>query len=250
MKKQIITISLMLTGVLAFSQNCILGNAVTKDFETDIFYPNYLLGGKYTLEESKTLNAIKLIGNGTGAKAQMALYDDYNGKPHHLLVATKTARVTASVVKFEVSPIVLEAGDYWVMAVYDQPGNHTYINFDAIENEVYYSPLTFGEEIPVDASEFRLFKGQDYTHFLSFDCSSNSSEEEEGILLVPNPATRTITLTNLKKTSFVQIISHFQIPYFSSEVSPESNTINIESYPAGIYFLTINSSKHLIFMKE
>ena len=169
MKKQIITIAIMLMGVSAFSQNCIFGNTEIGNFEADVFPANTLLGVRYILGETKTLNAANLIGNNTGAKVRMAVYSDYKGSPDQLIVATDTATITTSpFLKIPVSPIELEAGDYWVMAVYDQPGNHTYINFDAIGNEVYYSPLTFGEEIPTDASDFGYFKGPRLYSFFNF----------------------------------------------------------------------------------
>ena len=248
MKKQIITFSIMLMGVWAFSQNCILGNAEKVNFVAEVFPANYLLGSKYTLNESKTLNAINLIGNSENTKVQMAVYNDNSGNPGELICKTEIIDLKKEVMKLPVTSVELQSGTYWIMAVYDKKGNHTYINFNADGNEVFYSRLNFGEEMPKEATGFMSFKGQDYTYFLSFDCGDSLGGES--IQLFPNPTRETLTISNLKKPRTIKIMNHLQEEFFNGVISPEANIIDVKYYPKGMYFLSIDDGLLKVFIKE
>ena len=79
------------------------------------FSANYLLGVKYSLSQEGTLNAIKLIGNDSGSGVQMAVYDDNGGVPNNL-IAYSAPSIVGELTSLPVTPVLLPAGDYWIMA--------------------------------------------------------------------------------------------------------------------------------------
>ncbi|WP_052467057.1 T9SS type A sorting domain-containing protein [Psychroserpens damuponensis] len=156
--------------------DCNIGDSInTPNHENANFSPNNLLGTKYTLLQEGTLNSINLIGNGTYANVQMAVYSDNNGDPDNLIASSEVHKVRTGKVTLPVTPIVIPPGDYWIMAVYDSAGQHTKRDVTSTDNVVHYKSLNFGEEIPPNASGFSSFIGQEFLYFLDITCATTST---------------------------------------------------------------------------
>ena len=54
-----------------------------------------------------------------------------------------------------VTPVLLPAGDYWIMAVYASDGNRTNVNRNAFGNVVFYQSLNYGDPLPTNASIYK-----------------------------------------------------------------------------------------------
>ena len=83
----------------------------------------------------------------------MAVYDDLNGVPNNLISESGTAAVIIGIVTLPVTPVVLPAGDYWVMVSFDVTGQHVK-RIPLTGNLGYYQALTFGSPAPSNASTF------------------------------------------------------------------------------------------------
>ena len=59
----------------------------------------------------------------------MAVYDDNAGVPNNLLASSGLCTVGTGVTSLPVTPILLPAGDYWIMAVYETGGNSSNVKF-------------------------------------------------------------------------------------------------------------------------
>ncbi len=204
--KHIYLLTLILFSLNSYSQNCNIGNDSTNNnFTTGNISANILFGVKYTLSQEGTLNSINLIGNGTGEGVQMAVYDDNGGIPNNLIATSSQGTVDNGVTTLPVNPVLLPAGDYWVMAVYETGGNSSNTNTNnATGNVLYYQSLNYGDAIPTNASGFTSNTGQDYLYFLDIDCGNTLSVENfnlvDKISIYPNPTSDYIFISNLDNT--------------------------------------------------
>lgn len=188
----------MASSLLATAQDCNIGNEVgTPDFTFgsigEVFGANYLLGMKYTLTQEGTLFSINLLGEDTGYGVQMAVYDDNMGVPNNLMAASILGTVGEGLISLQVTPVVLPPGDYWVMAVYENNGNHSKYNANASGNVVYYNSLTFGDSVPLNASNFIGYLDSDFLYFLEIGCGNlimnvGNVDNNSSIKVYPNPS--------------------------------------------------------------
>lgn len=150
----------------------ITGNNSTIGFsEPATMTVNYLLGRRYKVESPGTLMSLNLIGRNTGASVKMALYSDNNGAPGTLIAKTFAGSVNSwSVITLKVDGSVeLEAGYYWIMAVYNSTAGHTYKTPSDAPGLVYFTPLTYANDPPASASGFVSYSGADFTYFMVVD---------------------------------------------------------------------------------
>ena len=146
-----------------------VGNADPTNFTEEIeFISNNLMGTKYTVSAPGELSGLGLIGRNTTGQVQMALYTDNNGAPGDFVAETVTGTLgsTDHIVLSINPPVNLNAGDYWIMAVYEINGNHTHRN--TASEDTYFTPLAFGDPIPGSAASFQSFQGGAFTYYLSF----------------------------------------------------------------------------------
>ncbi|MBN4071291.1 hypothetical protein JYT72_02155, partial [Crocinitomix catalasitica] len=129
----ILTLSLLFSSISTAQQNFV-GNYDHSDYEqnTNYFQDHYLLGIKVTLDNPGELKSLNLIGKNTGSQVQMAIYTDLDGVPNDLVTFSEKGEVMVwdESIALKVEPCKLEAGDYWLMAVYNEEGTHTYIDTD------------------------------------------------------------------------------------------------------------------------
>ncbi|HLW31858.1 MAG TPA: hypothetical protein VKX40_06330, partial [Aequorivita sp.] len=127
MKKLTLFILLALLAQFSYSQDCNIGNSdgSDPDFTIGNFSADYILGVKFTLSQVGVLHALNMIGNGNALFFQMAIYDDMGGVPNNLVTNTNISSVGTGIVSLPVAPVQLEPGDYWIMAIYEDEGNHS-----------------------------------------------------------------------------------------------------------------------------
>ncbi len=118
--KKISTLLIMLfIAFTAFTQDCNIGNSdgSDPDFMTGNFGSNFILGVDFTLSQTGVIQSLNMIGNGTGANFQMAIYNDNGGVPNNLVAETALSTVGNGINSLPVTPTQLAAGEYWIMAV-------------------------------------------------------------------------------------------------------------------------------------
>jgi hypothetical protein len=243
MKHKILLLIIISIAVIARAQDCNIGNYLNLDFENggDPISGNVLLGVKFSLSHEGTLKSVNLLGRNTGAFVQMAVYCDSSGVPNDLFVSTAIAIVRAGIVSIPVTPVSIPEGDYWVMAIYNSSGGHAYNTDQADENVYYFIPMTFGDDIPANASDFLSQSGTDLAYFLEIECAPSYIEDYNPVNKVtvyPNPASDFLFIDGLTDTVTLRIFnSHGQL-IDEYKVSKNDTIIDISALPAGLYHIT------------
>jgi len=251
---------LLLISSAIFAQNCNIGNQSSTGFtnSADPIFKDYLVGIKFRLNDTGTVRTLNLIGRNTGTSVKMALYKDKLGVPGNLVDSTSIGTVTSGVVSFPITPTVLDTGFYWVMAIYSSNGGHTYSKTETGSN-VYYNIQPFNSSIPLNASNFILYKSNTtFTYFLGIDCGITTGITQAAnssvINFYPNPATDAITINTLPnlvgKTYSITNISGIQIA--TGQLTNETNVIDIHGLEAGMYFMILGDREREIvkFVKQ
>ncbi len=95
------------------------------------------------------------------------------------------------------------------MAVYEFEGPHSYFTNEATGNDFYYQELTFGSDIPNNASDFLNPSDSDLLYFLDIDCGNTLSIENfdlaDKISIYPNPASDFIRISQINKPEKYQV---------------------------------------------
>jgi hypothetical protein len=230
--------------------DCDIGNDTDPGFGSGNFGLDFLLGVKFTLAEEGTLNSINMIGNNTGSDFQMAVYDDAGGAPNNLVSETGVGVVGIGIITLNVVPVVLPPGDYWIMAVYAAGGNHSNVDTTgAPNNQVFYTPLPFGDPIPPNATGFLDYFDQDFLYFLDISCTLGLDDNLEDLISVyPNPA---VDVLNVSVPSNVEVLS--TVIYDStgkiSEATLENGIMNTSTLAAGFYILNIKTTNGSVTKK-
>lgn len=252
--KQIYILTITLFSLNSFSQNCNIGNETnTIDFTSETFAADFLVGVKFNLSEEGTLNSINLIGNNTGTGVQMAVYDDNSGIPNNLIASSSLGTVGNGVMTLPVTPALLPAGDYWIMAIYETQGNHSNVNTNASGNAVYYQSVSYGSAIPTNASGFKSYTGDDFLYFLDIDCGNTLSIENfnltEKISIFPNPTSDYITISNLEFRKSYMIVNQLGQEILNGIIN-NNEKIDIRNLTNGLYILKFEKGNTFKFIKE
>ena len=257
MKKIYTLIVTLFMALAVFSQDCNIGNSdgTDPDFTPGNFNPDYLVGVNFTLSQVGVLHSLNMIGNGTGASFQMAIYDDNGGVPNDLVAHTETSTVGTGTMSLPVTPVQLEAGDYWIMAVYKNDGsgtNHSNVNFVDQSSQAYYAELPFGNPIPTNGSGFEFYLGQDFLYFAVISCGPLSVNEFEvnKFSISPNPASDYIVIGNLKENIIVEIYDLTGKKLLEKEVNATNNQIDIRRLAVGTYLLNYGATSTVKFVKN
>lgn len=255
MKRIFTLLIIIFFGLNVYSQNCNIGNQIlTADFIPAGLTPNYLNGTKYTLSEESTLHSINLIGNNTGEGVQMAVYDDNAGVPNNLMAASDSGIVGDGIVSLSVTPTVLPAGEYWVMAVYEIGGEPSYCTSNTSGLPISYYNLQYGDTIPANASDFTVYLdfGLDFSYFLELECGNTLSSEDlswaNNITVFPNPSADFITISDLEVA-----VNYVIVNVLGQEVLRgihRNEKIDISDLDNGLYFLKIEDGNILKFVKK
>jgi len=242
MKQIYILIVLTLFSFNAFSQNCNIGNETASDeFTGGNIHANYLTGVKHTLSETGTLTSLNLIGNGTGALVQMALYKDNVTAPGNLIAVSAVGTVVNGLTSLSVSPTLLNPGDYWIMAIYETDGNSSNFNYAATGTVFYSTSHPFGEDLPQSGAQFYKLTGQDFLYFAGITCGTILSAQKNkdwigSISLFPNPSSEFIKVSGLTATEAYTICNSLGHEISTGSTSA-NESIDIKHLADGFYFL-------------
>tara|TARA_B110000114_G_C14958142_1_gene343213 strand:- start:62 stop:838 length:777 start_codon:yes stop_codon:yes gene_type:complete len=223
-------------------QDCNIGNQDSNGFDNagDPIYQNFLLGVKFNLSDNGILNSLNLIGRNTGAQVKMAVYDDLNGVPNDLIVISNIGVVGEGILSLPVPNTNLTPGNYWIMAIYDEDGGHTFNTYSDPGNFVYFKSLNFGDDVPANAGDFESFPDSDITYFMEITCGvlglSNMDFQNE-VQIWPNPAKKSININAQIIIEELKIldISGREIKYYK----PFSNefTLEVSDLESGTYLV-------------
>ena len=106
---------------------------------------DYLLGSRLDVKTPMTVTDLALIGKAPGARVRMALYTDANG-PDALVVEGPGTAMVAGVLEMAVDPTPIEAGNYWIMAIYNAAAS-VGVEYGG-EHYYKYRPLLFSDPMP------------------------------------------------------------------------------------------------------
>ncbi|WP_052467058.1 T9SS type A sorting domain-containing protein [Psychroserpens damuponensis] len=235
--------------------DCSIGNYnITPDYTEYNIIPNRFLGVKHTLTEEGTLNSINFIGNNTGANVQMAVYDDLGNSPYNLVATSEIGTVGDGMVALPVTPVVLQPGDYWIMANYDSDGNHSNVNTNASSSRrVYHFAHNFDDPLPSQAINLFTYTGQDYLYYLDITCGSTLStpdlEINNDIKLYPNPSSNIIKISGLKQKTYFSLYDHLGRKIFDNKIE-NNEAINIQNLNTGLYFIRFENGQTKKFIKK
>jgi hypothetical protein len=260
MRKSVILVFIIICNS-TFAQNCNIGNQDSTFFNSSppsgviVFAENYLLGGKFNLNTNGILVSLNLLGKNTGASVQMAVYDDISGAPGNLLVSSNPSIVGSGIISLPVTPTQLIPGDYWIMAIYDTNGFHTFYTDTAASNNIYYTALNFGDAIPPNGSSFLSYNnGQNFTYFMEINCGTlgiSNIENLHNINFYPNPSSGIFTFTHSNTNSTeIEITNIVGELIYKTELTYQQTAIDLSRQPKGIYFVrTTDNSRHITSKK-
>lgn len=251
-----ITLLLCLLFSATYAQNCNIGNETkTSGFGKDAsFGSDMFMGIKRTLTKEATLTAINMIGNNTKGKFKMAVYSDNAGKPNKLMAQTEIGIVGEGVVSLPVPRTLLASGDYWIVAVYEVSTYHSDMNVSATNSTYFGAPQPFKNALPTTLTGTTSYKGIDLLYFLSLDCGNTLSAESfdlgnSELTVYPNPSSDSITVTGIPSGASYTILNTSGNTVLNGSIN-SNNSINVSSLSDGIYFISLNDSNVIRFVKN
>ncbi len=113
---------------------------------------NFLLGTRQTLAEEGSLQAVGVLGRRDGPAFRIAVYDDVDGTPGALLGEGGGDALEDGPLVVPVPEVVLPAGDYWLVAVYESEAS---IGEDGSQDaDTRFIEHEFADPLPATWPEF------------------------------------------------------------------------------------------------
>jgi hypothetical protein len=128
--------------------------------------PDFLLGSQLTLTKAAKLIDFGVISISTGQDVTMALYTDSGGAPDTLVAYTTSTALTGS--DQQLAPNTnasLSAGNYWIMAVYNNTASVGY-DTSITTAQVDYISFTYGGTLPTTFPTPTIYDGQRFNYYL------------------------------------------------------------------------------------
>ncbi len=236
----------LFSQIIKAESDCSIGNLVeTSNFKNDITLGmDKLMGIKFTLASEGTLKSINIIGSGTNDKYKMALYSDNNDAPDTLITFTNEATIAKGFTQNSVTPVLLPAGNYWVMAVYKFGGGNVKIYAETVKTTKYYATdLVYGDDFPKTGTGFVFYKGLQLLYSLTLDCgntlSAKSLENNVALNAYPNPSNDYIKIAGLN-SNVNYTIRGVNGNIVLQGITENQQEINLRNLAKGLYFITID----------
>lgn len=235
MKKHLLCLAIITTAISSVDAQCLfaVGNETPGFSTVGNFSPNYIMGTKYNLPVDATLTSLNMFGLGTNANFKMCVYEDNAGVPGDLVTISPQGVVTNGVIALPVTPIMLTAGDYWLMAIYDNMGSsqgHSYIT-TSVSNTVYYQAQAFGSALPTSASGFLNFTNQDFHYWMVLEGTNTSSSISPiACFSYTSPG----GLVHTTSGTFVDIIPNYAGCDSSITINLTINSVNVGTSQNGV----------------
>ena len=156
-------------GTLCVDGGCVVTDTHGNDEEFgegNVGKANNLLGNRIAIPAGK-VSHLSLIAKQGGQKVVMALYADQGGSPGALVANTPELAVEIGVNELPIGQAVdVAAGDYWLLAVFDQDAS---VGIDTSNpNEVvHYIPFGFGASLPDPMVGAQSYTGQRLNYYVN-----------------------------------------------------------------------------------
>jgi len=127
---------------------------------------NYLLGSPITLSSYATLVGVGLDSRSSGQLVTIGIYDsNSSGGPGNLLADVYDWSLTGDRMETSVTPVTLEPGTYWFMAVYNEDAS-VGVQYTGLA-EVVYVGFGYGNELPSTfTTSVESYTGQEFNYYL------------------------------------------------------------------------------------
>jgi hypothetical protein len=126
--------------------------------------PNYLLGSRLDVKTPMTVTDLALIGKASGPNVRMALYTDAKG-PDALVVEGPETAMVAGVLEMSVDPTPIDAGYYWIMAVYDSTAS-VGISYPGSGGYYKYVSMSYSDPMPDPFGTISTGTNQIYNYYI------------------------------------------------------------------------------------
>ncbi len=128
--------------------------------------PGFLLGAPLSLPVPLTVTAFGLISRSAGPSVQLALYTDAGGAPDLLVLESAPAPLPVGVLEVpSLDAPLLPAGDYWIVAVYDQYAS-VGISY-SYPDTVAYRAHNFSDPLPDSFGPATTYTGQRFNYYVT-----------------------------------------------------------------------------------
>lgn len=243
MKKNLCTITLLFIFSFVRAQDCNIGNEDTTGYDNNYgpYSANYLMGFSFNLAAAGTLQSINIMGFVPGSPVQMAVYTDASGAPGNLISSSAIDTVVAGINSFPVTPMLLNPGDYWVMAVFGVSEISVCHNSQQ-PALIYYIPLTFGNALPATGAGFMNNTVVAAAFFLEILCLSSGEttiEARTETRIYPNPAFDFIYVSASENDKQYSISDLHGRLVAQGMIRNNNEAIEIKSLSSGIYFVKV-----------
>ncbi|MBB6463150.1 T9SS type A sorting domain-containing protein [Flammeovirga kamogawensis] len=207
---------------------------------------NYLVGTPYEVTKDGIISSINIIGNSTGTKVKMAIYSDLENTPDELIAVSEVNKLGKGLTSVAIEPIELDAGNYWIMAVYETTGKHLLGNTTNVNSDVFYTALNFDNELPINAQHFENYQGHAFPFFLDF----KPEKTETSLTLYPNPTVDFVKVDYHKEKYEVHIfdLNGVEIKVIHSE--NKTLEVDLRGFKKGHYLFKIENQKAQYVIKN
>jgi hypothetical protein len=140
------------------------GNA-TEFSELSSHSPGFLLGNSIQIPTAITVTHLAVIAKKGGANLMLGLYRNGGGVPTTLVVGTPPTALAPGRIEIPVTPTLITAGKYWLMAMYDTDASVGLDTSNATAAAMY-SFRDWSEGLPASVSLPGSLFGQRYNYYL------------------------------------------------------------------------------------
>ena len=163
MKKLILLVAIASITGISYGQ-CTINEGNDMDLGSSSSHsPNYLLGSSITITSSFNLIELGMLAVNAGQNFKVAVYDDAAGNPGNLLTeGSGTTTVGTNII--DVPDVVLPAGTYYYMAVFETGASVSFTNSSPAT--VWYISHTYSNALPSSFGAPLTYTGQEFSYYL------------------------------------------------------------------------------------
>ena len=126
--------------------------------------PNELRGSLIAVSGDVTVHKLALITPESSGNVKLALYTDSGGVPDALVVESESAPLSSGAVEITVDATLVIAGNYWLVAVYDQTSD-TYSDAGTAVS-IIAQAMTFGDVFRLNIGIYTASTEEDPNYYV------------------------------------------------------------------------------------